>query len=90
MVKNNKHAVAMNLEALDCVERVDTGEDRITVVFNREEGSVDEFGDKLDPEYYAAVKNEIRDTMFQEETPIGNECVDTFPNQNEMQLRFVI
>lgn len=85
----NKHEVAMDVEELDCVKRVDTGNDRLTVVFDLHRSGFGEFNEELEPAHYEAVLDKIRDTMFQEEHPQGSAKVEKHPNKEELHLNFV-
>lgn len=86
----NIHEVAIELEELDCVLRVETGDGRIEVVFDLNESGYGDFNEELNPEHYEEVLSVIQGTMFEEETPQGSEYVESYPRDNELRLNLVV
>lgn len=89
-MSHNTHEVAMDIEELDVVKRVDTGKDRLTVVFDLSRSGHGQFNEELKPAHYEAVLANIQDTMFQEEPPQGSAKVEKHPNKEELHLNFVV
>lgn len=86
----SKHTIAEEVENLDCVLRCDTGKQRIIVVFDSEEASVDQFRDEIKSEYYEAVKEIMDDTLFAEEGETGPDYIEYHSMQDEFHLNFVL
>lgn len=86
----NTHEIAMDIEELDVVKRVDTGKERLTVVFDLNRSGHGQFNEELKPAHYEAVLAETRDTVFQEEHPQGSAKVEKHPNKEEIHLNFVV
>lgn len=80
----------MDVEELACVKRVDTGNDRLAVVFDLNRSGYGEYNEELDPEHYEAVLGKIRGTVFQEEHPQGSAKVEKHPNKEELKLNFIV
>lgn len=90
MSRNGAHETAIDIESLNCVNRVDTGKDQLTVVFDLNNSGYGEFNEQLDPEHYNAVLDKIESTVFQEEPPCGHDKVEVYPQKDELHLSFVV